>query len=53
MKGLHEYFSGALGLPVERWNPFESLTGGDSLANDLGSLAPQFSAAVGLALRQE
>jgi len=51
MKGLPEYFSTALGLPVELWNPFEALAGGEALTHDLGPLAPRFSAAVGLALR--
>lgn len=53
MKGLPEYFSAALGLPVELWNPFESLEGGEELGRELGPLAPRFSAAVGLALRRQ
>ena len=51
MSGLPEYFSRALGIPVELMNPFTALAGGDDLGRDVLSLAPCFSAAVGLVLR--
>ncbi len=53
MKGLPEYFSQSLGLPVELLDPFGELTCSDALREEFGPLAPRFSAAVGLALRQK
>jgi type IV pilus assembly protein PilM len=50
MKGLPDYFSRALGIPVALFNPFAGIVGGE-LARELESLAPRFSAAVGVALR--
>ncbi|MGO9689629.1 MAG: type IV pilus assembly protein PilM [Syntrophobacteraceae bacterium] len=52
MKGLPEYFSRALELPVELCDPFAVLAPGDSTAEGYRSLAPCFSTAVGLALRK-
>ncbi|HTG02013.1 MAG TPA: type IV pilus assembly protein PilM [Nitrospirota bacterium] len=51
MNGLPEYFSAALGLRVELWNPFEPLERNAAIDRELGAAAPRFSAAVGLALR--
>ncbi len=52
MKGLPEYFSRSLGLPVELCDPFGGLKYKDGLGAEFGPLAPCFSAAVGLALRK-
>ncbi len=52
MKGLPEYFSQSLGLPVELLDPFGHLACSDALREEFGPVAPRFSAAVGLALRQ-
>jgi type IV pilus assembly protein PilM len=52
MKGLPEYFSQSLGLPVELCDPFGGLKYKDAIGAEFGPLAPCFSAAVGLALRK-
>ncbi len=52
MRGLPEYFSQSLGLPVERCDPFGALKCEDALGAEFGPLAPCFSAVVGLALRK-
>ncbi len=52
MKGLPEYFSQSLGLPVELCDPFSELKYKDAIGEEFGPLAPRFSAAVGLALRK-
>ncbi|HYA86645.1 MAG TPA: type IV pilus assembly protein PilM [Nitrospirota bacterium] len=52
MKGLPEYFSRSLDLPVELCNPFSVLKYKDAIGAEFGPLAPHFSAAVGLALRK-
>jgi type IV pilus assembly protein PilM len=52
MRGLPEYFSQALGLPVARSDPFGALKCKDALGEEFGPLAPCFSAVVGLALRK-
>ena len=52
MKGLPEYFSQSLGLPVELCDPFGVLKYKDAIGAEFGPLTPYFSAAVGLALRK-
>jgi len=52
MKGLPEYFSRSLGLPVELCDPFGMLNIKAEIGAEFGPLAPRFSAAVGLALRK-
>jgi len=52
MKGLPEYFSRSLGLPVELCDPFSVLKYKDALGAEFGPLASRFSSAVGLALRK-
>ncbi len=52
MKGLPEYFSRSLGLPVESCDPFGVLQYKDAIGAEFGPLAPRFSAAIGLALRR-
>jgi type IV pilus assembly protein PilM len=52
MKGLPEYFSQSLGLPVEPCDPFSVLKYKDAVSAEFGPLAPRFSTAVGLALRK-
>lgn len=52
MKGLPEYFSQSLGLPVELCDPFGVLKYKDALGAEFGPLAPCFTAAIGLALRK-
>jgi type IV pilus assembly protein PilM len=52
MKGLPDYVSQALGLPVEVFDPFGALVLSDAIREEFGPVATRFSAAVGLALRQ-
>jgi type IV pilus assembly protein PilM len=52
MRGLPEYFSQSLGLPVTLCDPFGALKCKDALGEEFAPLAPCFSAVVGLALRK-
>ena len=52
MKGLPEYFSQSLGLPVAFCDPFGVLKYKAAIGEEFGALAPRFSAAIGLALRK-
>jgi type IV pilus assembly protein PilM len=51
VKGIADYCSRALDFPVTVDDPFAGLACPDGLRNEFGLLAPRFSTAVGLALR--
>ena len=53
MKGTAAYCAEALGFPVAIDDPFAGLACTDALREEFGPLAPRFSAAVGLALRED
>ncbi|MDK9699153.1 MAG: type IV pilus assembly protein PilM [bacterium] len=48
LKGIGDYLNSKYNVPVIRWNPFEQIEGGDVVPVEE---APQYAAAVGLALR--
>ncbi|MFZ2038363.1 MAG: type IV pilus assembly protein PilM [Minisyncoccia bacterium] len=52
LKGLNESVKVALDLPVEKGNPFGKLEYPAFLENVLKSVGPEFTVAIGLALRQ-
>lgn len=48
MKGIAEFLHAKYNVPVVKWNPFEQIEGGEAVPVEE---APQYAAAVGLALR--
>jgi type IV pilus assembly protein PilM len=52
MKGLPEYFTQALGLPVEFCDPLGVLKYKETIGAEFGPIAQRFSTAIGLALRK-
>jgi type IV pilus assembly protein PilM len=52
MQGIGEYFGRSLAVTVELDQPFSGLTGKGAVLEEFGPIAPRFSAAVGLALRE-
>jgi type IV pilus assembly protein PilM len=53
MQGIREYCAQSLEQAVEIDQPFDGLSCKNNVFEEFGSLAPRFSAAVGLALRKE
>jgi Tfp pilus assembly PilM family ATPase len=53
MQGIGEYCAQSLDQAVEIDQPFDGLSCKNNVFEEFGSLAPRFSAAVGLALRKE
>ncbi len=52
MRGLKEYFARSLEGTVEIDQPFDGLTCKKTMLDELGPVAPRFSAAIGLAMRK-